>query len=308
MGKEQATHVLLAATTKLHQLGLLQEAPLRALFDRTYERFGWRRVTTEWDIETTVARDLLTLAEETSPLGLLLRAVMSVAPDWRQRLVEGAVLKSVGSMQVGPATAVQLAAADGLVIDALQARALLYTMDAGVYYGVRQLAPYVNANTYQVPLSPAVSAFISADRWLGVLACRDAAVLRQVTRLAGHELPPDTPLFASAVRPLLLALQSDLQPPGLLAAMPADAAARSHAQAVDRFLALANRPQLEQDELYHRIRAAHQRRFGQVPPRALVLERLHYSAKTGTYRVAQVAEDVRQRYVRNCPRLGCAPI
>ena len=90
--------------------------------------------------------------------------------------------------------------------------------------------------------------------------------------------------------------------------MPADAAAHSHVQAVDRFLALANRPQLEQDELYHRIRAAYQRRFGQLPPRALVLERLHYSAKTGTYRVAQVAEDVRQRYARNCPRLGCAPL
>ena len=58
MGKERAASVLLAATTKLHQLGLLQEAPLRALFDRTYQRFGWQRVTTERDIETVVTRDL----------------------------------------------------------------------------------------------------------------------------------------------------------------------------------------------------------------------------------------------------------
>lgn len=307
MGKEQAAKVLLAATAKLNQLGLLQEAPLRALFDRTYQRFGWQRVTTEWDIETVVTRDLLTLAEETNPLGLLLRAVLAVAPDWRQRLADGTVLNSVGALQLGPAVAVQLAAADGLFLNELQARAALYTREGGVYYGVKQLAPNVSANTQTVPLSPAVSAFISADRWLGVLACRDAAVLTQVTRLASSELPPDTPLFAPAVRPLLLALQSDLQPPEQRAAMPADAAARSHVQAVDRFVRLANKPQLEQDELYHLVRAAYRRRFGQSPPRGLVVDRLHYSAKTGTYRVAQVAADVQQRFVRNCLRLGCTP-
>lgn len=308
MGKEPAARVLLAATSKLNQLGLLRDAPLRALFDRTYQRFGWQRVTTEWDIETTVTRDLLILAEEAGPLGLLLRAVLAVAPDWRQRLVDGAVLNSVGPLQVGPAAAVQLAAEDGLVIDELQARALLYTTGGGVYYGVRQLALHVRANTHHRPLSPAVSAFITADRWLGVLACRDAAVIRQVARLAGRELPPDTRLRTPAVRPLLLALQSDLLLPEQRSDMPADASARSHAQAVDRFLALAHHPHLEQDPLYRRIRAAYQRRFGQQPPQGLVPERRHYSAKTGSYRVAQVADDVRQRFVRNCIRLGCAPL
>ena len=217
------------------------------------------------------------------------------------------MLNSVGALQVGPAAAVQLAAADGLVLTELQARALLYTMGGGVYYGVKQLVPNVNANTHRVSLSPAVSAFITADRWLGVLACRDAAVLNQVTRLARRELPPDTHLRAPAVRSLLLSLQGELQPPEQRAAIPGEDAARSHTETVDRFLALANEPQLEQDELYQRIRAAYQRRFRQMPPRGLVLERLHYSAKSGTYRVAQVAADVRQRFERYCARLGCAP-
>ncbi len=307
MGKELATRVVLTATTKLRQLGLLRDAPLQALFDRTYQRFGWQRVTTEWDIETTVTRDLLSLAEETSPLGLLLRAVLAAAPDWRQRLSDGAVLSSVGALQVGPGAAVQMAAADGLVISELQARALLYTTGAGVYYGVRQLAPHVRANTAQVPLSPAVSALITADRWLGVLASRDAAVVRQVLRLSGSELPADTPLNAAAVRPLLIALQGVLQPHEQQADEPAEAAARRHAQAVDRFVALAHDPRLEQDELYLRLRVAYQRRFGQQPLRGLVLERPYYSAKTGTYRVSQVADDVRQRFVRNCARLACRP-
>ncbi len=114
MGQQTAARVILSVTKALDQLGLLREAPLRALFDRTYQRFGWQRVTTEWAIENIVTHDLLTLASETSPLGLVLRAALAAAPGWRQRLVDGAVLQTVGPLQVGVAAAVRLAAADGL--------------------------------------------------------------------------------------------------------------------------------------------------------------------------------------------------
>ncbi|MCU0963710.1 MAG: DUF1615 family protein [Burkholderiaceae bacterium] len=305
MGKDVAPRVLLAATHTLRKVGLLDEAQLRTLFDRTYQRFGWQRVTTEWDIENTVTHDLLTLAEETHPLGLLLRAVLAVAPEWRHRLAEGAVLRSVGPLQVGPEAAVRLAAKDGLVIDALQARALLYTMDAGVYYGVRQITPHIKANTHRRALTADASAFIATDRWLGVLACRDAAVLHQASQLAGQALPPETRLRSPAVRPLLLKLHGQLQAPEQRAGVSPEVAASRQAQAVDRFLALAGRPQLEQDELYLGIRTAYQGRFGRAPDWALVPEARRYYPKTGSFTLRQLADAARQRFIRNCVALEC---
>lgn len=95
------------------------------------------------------------------------------------------------------------------------------------------------------------------------MACCDAAVVRQVAQLAGRELPPETRLHEPAVRPLLLALQSEQQAQGHRADVSPQGAASSYAQAIDHFLALAGSPQLERDEPYLAIRKAHQRRFGQ---------------------------------------------
>jgi hypothetical protein len=256
-------------------------------------------------METVVTRDLLTLAEEHHPLGLLLHAVLAVAPEWRKRLAEGAVLRSVGPLQVGPPAAVRLAAADGLTLDESQARALLYTAAAGTYYGVRQILPHITANTQRRALTAEASAFIATDRWLGVLACRDAAVLRQAAQLADQPLPPETRLGSPRVRALLLALQNELQTPEERAGTTAQLAAHHHAQAVDRFLKLAGRPQLEQDPLYHRIRAAWQRRFAREPPWGLVPEVRRYYPKTGAFTLRQLADAARQRFERNCAGLGC---
>jgi hypothetical protein len=306
LGKELAGRVLAATISGFKKVGLLDQASLRKVFDHYYDRFGWRHVRTEWALENIVARDVLTIADESSATGLALRAILAWVPQWREWLGSGAILQSVGPMQVGPATAVRLAAEDGVSLTEAQARALLYTIDAGVYYGVRQFRYVVSINTAGRPLTAAASGIIAADRRLGPFACRDAAVVQQIGQLAGRSLPLGTPLRSDEVRALLLALERELgAAEGPVPARASDAAA-AYPESANRFLSLAGQPSLERSPLYQRIRAAYRLRFNRMPSFAVVPEMRYYSAKTGRYRLSEIVDDTRRRFASNCVHLGCS--
>jgi len=306
LGREAAGRFVGHAMGALREVGLLDRERLRRSFDRHDERFGWsRRVFTEWDVEHFVARDLLTLADEVTPLGLLLRGALAWEPRWRELLGDGRLFRSVGPLQVQPEAAVDIAAEDHIALDLARARALLYTVQGGVYFGVRQLKPVIAAYTAERALTESSAGFVAADWRQGfVFACRDAALVTQIARLAGRSLPPDTSLSSPPVRALLLSLGATLAtPPG---ASAPGAAGADHAAAVDALLAAAGSPALGQVPLYGRLRAAYRSRFGVEPASAVVPDLQYASAKTGRYRLRDVVDDTRRRFVANCARLGCA--
>jgi hypothetical protein len=305
LGKGIASWTFEVATSTLTRLGLLSQASLRSLFDQQFERFRWKRVTTEWDIENIVAADLLTLADESSPTGLLLRAVLAAAPQLRERLASRAIFNSVGALQVGPGPTVLAAAQDGLTLSEAQARSVLYTRDGGVYYGIRQLKPLIAAYAGPGRLTAAASGFVAADYRVGRFASRNAALVAQVARLAGSTLPAEAPLDSVAVRELLLRLEDQLATPEGRRAGPGDMNSAPHAQAVGRFQDLAGQPELEQTDLYKSIRAAYRRRTGSEPALGQVIDARFYSAKTGPYRLGEIADKTRERFVSNCVRMGC---
>lgn len=292
LGRPAAARFASFAVRTLRDATLLDRERLRRTFDAYDRRFGWsRRVFTEWDVEHIVARDLLVVADEITPVGVLLRGALAWEPRWRSLLAEARLFRSVGPLQVTPEAAVALAGYEGLILDLPQARAQLYTIDAGVYYGVRQLQPMIADHAARRPLDEASAGLVAADWRQGFLyACRDAATVAMVARLAGRSLPADTPLRSQAVRSLLLALDS---------AEPAKVAA------VDALLAAAGNPGLEQVPLHAEMRAAYRARFGEEPAQAVVPDLRYASAKTGRYRLRDVVDQTRRRFAAYCAQLGC---
>ena len=294
------------AVRALQDVLLLDRDRLRRTFDQYDERFGWsRRVFTEWDVEHIVARDLLVVAGEITPAGVLLRGVFAWEPRWHALLAERRLFRSVGPLQVEPEAAVTLATQDGLKLDERQARELLYTIDAGVYFGVRQLMPAIATYGAQRPLTATSAGFVAADWRQGFLySCRDAALVAQIARLASRTLPPDTRLRSDSVRALLLSLGPALATPEV--ALDPAVTVAAHVVAVDALLAEAGNPGLERTALYGRLRAAYRSRFGEEPPTAIIPDLRYASAKTGRYRLLDIVEDTRRRFATNCLRLGCA--
>ncbi len=307
LGRDAAARFVARTVKALQEVSLLDRDRLRRTFDEQDERFGWSpRVSTEWDVENLVARDLLRLADEVTPVGLLLKGALAWEPRWRSLLSDGRLFRSVGPLQVAPEAAVALAAETGTTIDARRARALLYTIEGGVYYGVHQLRPVIAFYSAERPLTEATAGFVAADWRQGFLyACRDAAVVAQVARLAGRNLPPGTALRSIEVRLLLLGLRltPDRSPGTPVGAT--DAAA--HVAAVDALLAAAGNPGLEKTALHAQLRQAYQARFGEEAPTALVPDLRYASAKTGRYGLRDVVDDTRRRFAANCARLGCRP-
>jgi hypothetical protein len=293
LGPQAAARFAGFAVRALRDASLVDRDLLRRSFDAYDRRFGWsRRVFTEWDVEHVVARDLLVVADELTPVGVLLRGALAWEPRWRSLLAEGRLFRSIGPLQVNPEAAVALASQDGLATDLRQARARLYTIEAGVYYGVRQLQPLIDAYAGRRPLDEASAGFVAADWRQGFLyACRDAAAVALVARLAGRPLRPDTPLRSQAVRALLLEL---------------DLPRLANASAVDALLAAAGNPGLEQVPLHAELRAAYRARFGEEPASAVVPDLRYTSAKTGRYRLRTVVEETRRRFTAYCVRLGCS--
>lgn len=297
VGKETAARMLAAGIESLQSVGLLDRDRLRRLFDRYHHRFGWHRVGTEWALENVVARDVLAIAEETSAPGLALRTLLALVPRWGELLRAGTLLHSVGAMQVEPASAVAIAAGEGVALDERRARALLYTLEGGLYYGVRRLQPTIAAQIEGGPIVAATASVAAADWRLGPWASRDAALAHQIARLAGQSLPPTAALRSNEVKALLLALERDLAAPAT--------DGRPFIEVVDRFLEQAGRPQLVQTAPYERIRMLYRQRFREEPAPFLIPERRFYSAKTGGYRLREVVDDTRRRFERNCQQLGC---
>lgn len=300
LGQDLAGRVVSTAIDTLRRTGILSRELLRAQFDRLHQRFGWGRVTTEWHLEHAVARDMLTLADEISPAGLTLRAALALKPEWRQRLADGHVLRTLGPLQVGVETALAQAAEDGWALTEAQMRTLLYTIDGGVYHGLRRLHPAIVANADLGPLTPEVARCIAADAWLGVHICRNAWLVHQIARLAGSRLAPDTRLASDPVRALLLALEPQLAP--RLTPM-----STTYAVYVDGFLRQAGQRELARHPMTQALRAAYLERFGEPAPLGLSLDRHFDSAKTGTYRLRAVFDQVSRRFVANCAALGCSP-
>lgn len=300
LGQDLAGRVVSTAIDTLRRTGILSRELLRAQFDRLHQRFGWGRVTTEWHLEHVVARDMLTLADEISPAGLTLRAALALKPEWRQRLADGQVLRTLGPLQVGVETALAQAAEDGWALSEAQMRTLLYTIDGGVYHGLRRLQPAIVANTDLGPLTPDIARYIAADFRLGAYTCRNAALVHQIARLAGSALAPDTRLRSAPVRALLLGLEPQLAP------HLGQASARYPAS-VNGFLQRARQRELAAHPLTQALRAAYQERFGQPPPLGLVPDQRFVSAKTGAYRIGVVSDQVSRRFVANCAALGCWP-
>jgi hypothetical protein len=297
LGKDLAGRVVSTAIDTLRRTGILSRELLRAQFDRLHQRFGWGRVTTEWHLEHVVARDMLTLADEISPAGLTLRAALALKPEWRQRLADGHVLRTLGPLQVGVEPALAQAAEDGWALTEAQMRTLLYTIDGGVYHGLRRLQPAIVANTDLGPLTPEVARFIAADFRLGAFTCRNAALMHQIARLADATLAPDTRLGSAPVRALLLGLEAQLA--HRLGRSPA------YRASVKSFLRQARQRELAGHPLTQALRAAYQERFGAPAPLALVPDRRFDSAKTGAYRLGVVFDQVSRRFEAHCAALGC---
>ena len=302
-GPGRAARVLQALTRALTRLQVLDRATLRSLFDRQYTRFGWQRVRTEWDIENRVAPDLLILSAENSPAGLALRAVLAAVPALRERLVARALFHTVGPLQVGVDQAVHLVAVDGRALDEVQARRWLYQADAGVYFGVRRLAD--SLRTYAPDGHPSAmdAAFVAADQRLGPMASRNAALVLQLSQLAGRPVPPGTLINSARAGELMRSIEADLRATAArasrgLPAGPFEAAVR-------QMQTRSAWPDLSRHPLIVTLREAHRQRFGVEAPRALVPEQRLYSAKTGGYRVADIVGATRERFVANCARLGC---
>ena len=300
LGQDLAGRVVSTAIDTLRRTGILSRELLRAQFDRLHQRFGWGRVTTEWHLEHVVARDMLTLADEISPAGLTLRAALALKPEWRQRLADGHVLRTLGPLQVGVETALGQAAEDGWALTEAQMRTLLYTIDGGVYHGLRRLQPAIVANTDLGPLPPEGARFIGADFRLGAFPCRNGALMHQIARLADATLAPDTRLGSAPVRALLLGLEPQLAP--RLGQPPARYRAN-----VNGFLRQARQRELAGHPLTQALRAAYQERFSEPAPLGLVPDQRFDSAKTGAYRLGVVFDQVRRRFESNCAVLGCWP-
>jgi hypothetical protein len=303
LGRTAAARLVDHALRALRGLSLLDRDRLRRSFDRYDLRLGWsRRVRTERDVETVVAPDLLTIAEEMSPIGLTLRATFAWEPRWRALVAEGRLFRSVGPLQTEPAAAVALAAQNGLSLDAAGARALLYTIDGGVHFGVRQLAPLIQAYARDGRLDEAGAGFVAADWRQGYLfACRDAALVAQIARSSGGPLPPQTRLSDPAVRDRLLALGPAFDG----RAAPDAEAAAAHAQAVRVLQGAAADAVLDRLEPVLRLRAAYRARFREAPAVALVPDLRFNSAKTGRYRLRDVVAETERRFASNCRALGC---
>lgn len=307
LGAERTARVIGVIVDTLRWAGVLDRQHLRAMFDGYHVRFGWERVTTEWHIEHVVARDVLTLAEESTPAGLALRAVLALMPEWRTRLASGAVLGTIGPLQVGVGRALRAAVEDGHEIVETEMRRLLYTVDGGIYYGVRGLRPHILANIDLGPLSPEIAGFVLADRATAPFASRNAAVLFQVSRLVGKPLPPDASLRSDAVRRLLLGLEHKLVDASIAPGRRAEGPlTRDYAGAVENFSAATNSRRLVRTPLYAAIRQAYESAFGEPPPVGLVPQRQFYSAKNGRYSLRALVTQGEQRYMENCKVLGCS--
>lgn len=306
LGHEGGARFVASAAASLREASLLDGALLRRMFDHYHARFGWHRVATEWDLEHVVTRDVLTLADEISPGGLVLRTLLAAEPRWRQMLESRRIVRSVGAMQVAPESAVALAAAEGRTLDPARARELLYTMEGAVYFGVRQLVPLVDIYGKGTPLTATTAGWVAADWRNGTYSSRDAMLTAQIARLAGRTLPADAKLDSAPVRQLLLALGPTPGAAGGAAAPSASAAVSNHERAVARLQSLMGYRELDQDPLALGLRAAARARFGPAAFDAVVPEARYYSAKTGHYRLSDIVTDSRRRFALNCAQLGCA--
>lgn len=160
---------------------------------------------------------------------------------------------------------------------------LLYTIDGGVYHGLRRLQPAIVANTDLGRLTPEIARFIAADFRLGTATCRNAALIHQIAHLADATLAPGTRLGSAPVRALLLGLETQLAP--RLGQPPA-----RHRANVNGFLRHARQPELAAHPLKQAQCAAYHERLGQPAPLGLVPGRRFNSAKTGAYRMARTIE------------------
>ncbi len=287
------------------ELGIASGGRARATFDGLYERFDWDAIATEWDVEHVLTEDVLRLSRERTPLGLAVHAALATVPELEARLRTHALLSSIGPMQVPAGPALSQARATQPDITEAELRSLLYTIEAGVYFGVAHLERFTAIYATDTPPNERSVAWIAADYSGGLYASRNAALLEQIGTLTAREFPDDTRLRSGLVEQALLEVVS--LTPGGAAGLPRELTASGPSESIAAALRHERAAALEQTAIYRLVRERYAAVTGR-PPHYAALPRLNSrSPKVGPFAVSAVATRTARSFADACQVLGCAP-
>jgi hypothetical protein len=222
-------------------------------------------------------------------------------PQIKDRLNQRSVFKTIGPLQIPLAEAQRIAKKDGLIVDELEMREILYSIDGGVYYGTHRLKSFTDIYTIRLSLDARTVGFIAADYAGGPYAARNAAIASQIGRLSNVEVPRDNSPYASPIREALNELASEM-----LEVTNAPVHAESIAEAVRSFKRSASSGNPEQNALYQYIKKRYRFRFGEEPAYGQYPRTCHTRVKGGTVCLADIARSVSIKYKAACAALGCA--
>jgi len=304
-GKQLGAKLARAVITLAKKLGILSGERAKQKFDELYERFGWHRITTEWDIENVLSEDILTLSEGITPLSLSVRAFLACSPDVEQRLRSHSLLRSVGPMQVSVKRVRSLVQNDLQELTEDEIRRLLYTIEGGVYFGTMKLQRLVNIYAEEGLLSAEAVEFIAADYTAGIYISRNAAFIQQIGVLVDTSFPADTTLRSPQVKEALRKILKGLSDSEDGAVKESNINSWAYLDQIQRIGSLARKKWLEQSILYQMVKRQYGYYTGREPVYAVIPRKHHYSPKNGAYAIATVAKQTRETFSDSCLVLGC---
>jgi len=286
-----AKHVATLIITPLKRIGILNRAIARQTFDKYYKKFHWNKIRTEWDVENIVTRDILSMARERTPMGLALKGLFAAKKKVKMRLLDGAIFKSVGPLQVNVIQALSYAHLDGWAYTPSEIRRLLYQIGGGVYYGTRALSVIVKSYANELDCNAQAVRYIAADYTGGLFRSRSAALLNQLAFITGKRFTKSATLDSREVTDAIRALVPDI---------PGKTPAETPDSIVAEFVKQRYRRSLERNQVYRHIKEKYWLATGKIPKYAMVPDSCTFSPKNGMLCLSDIAAAVERKFHRNC--------